>query len=166
MGAEDFVVRLSSGSTPPDVTKVLLAIPQVHPDATFPSMRGESHFRYEDPEHIIEIELAEAGPRTTVSLRFAVCHPTSIDDVFTTLVVDLVNALSADIVIAEDVEPDDPGLGWSFSPSQLTDLRKSLLQCIPKKRSLWQTEFGRAEARVSCKEAIDRFVIGSSTQGP
>jgi hypothetical protein len=91
--------------------------------------------------------LAEAGPRTTVSLRFAVCHPTSIDDVFTTLVVDLANAPKADIVIAEDVEPDDPGLGWSFSPSRLPDVRKSLLQCIPKKRGTWTDSSSAAPLR-------------------
>lgn len=166
MGCEDFVVRLSSSSTPTAVTSAVLAIPQVQPDTTFPSLPGESHLRWEDRAHIIEIEVAGTGARTTVSLRFAVCHPASIDGVFADLVVHLAAMLKADVLIAEDVEADDPGLGWSFSPSQSSDLRRALVQCIPKKRLLWQAEFGNAEARVSCREAINRFVIGSTPQAP
>lgn len=164
MGCEDFVVSLSSSSTLTAVMRAVLALPEVHPDATCTSLPGESHLRWEDREHIIEIEVAAAA-RTTMSLRFAVCHPNSIDDVFADLVVHLAAKLKADVLIAEDVQPDDPGLGWAFSPSQPTDLRRALVQCIPKKRLLWRAEFGNAEARVSCREAIDRFVIGG-TQPP
>ena len=159
MGCEDFIVRLSSGCAPEAVAKVLLAIPQIHSDGTMPSVLGELQFRYEDSEHIIEIEVAGAGPGSTVSLRFAVCHPLTIDEVFAALSANVATALKANIVIAEDVEPDDPGLGWSFSLAQLADFRRCVAQCIPKKRRLWQIEFGTAQARVSCREALDRFVI-------
>ncbi|WP_437755252.1 hypothetical protein [Sorangium sp. So ce1389] len=163
MGCEDFVVRLSSGSTRQAAVQALLAIRGTRPDAVVPALPAESHFRYEDPDHIIEIEVAEREPGTTLSLRFALCHPSSIDDVFIALVGDVAIALSADIVIAEDVEPDEPGLGWSFPPARVADLRKALGQCIPKKRKLWREEFGFALARASCRDAIERFVIGASS---
>lgn len=164
MGCEDFVVRLSSALTPEAAAHALLAIAEIHSD-TFPTVAGLSHYRYDDPDHIIELELL-GGPRSTVSLRFSVCQPATIDDVFAALVVDLATKLTADILIAEDVEPDDPSLGWSFSPTQLGSFRKSLAQCIPKKRRQWQVDFGTVVARVSCREAIDRFVIGSRSARP
>ncbi|WP_433936321.1 hypothetical protein AB3662_16675 [Sorangium cellulosum] len=164
MGCEDFLVRLSSDSTPQAAAHVLVGIPGICPDALVPALPTEVHFRYEDSEHIIEIEVAGAGPCTTLSLRFALCHPSSIDDVFAALVVDLVVALGADIIIAEDIDPDEPGLGLSFSSAQVADLRKALAQCIPKKRNLWREEFGSTLARASCRDALERFVIGASAR--
>jgi hypothetical protein len=161
MGCEDFVVRLSSDFSPQHVAKVLLANKNIRHDMAFSSLPGETHFCYEDTEHFIELELACAG-RTKVSLRFAVCHPTSIDGVVAALVVELASTLRADTLIAEDLEPDDSGLGMSFGPSQLEELRDSIIQCIPKKRHLWQVEFGTNKARLSCREALEVFVIGSS----
>lgn len=165
MGCEDFVVRLSSEFTRETVTEVLLRMPHIHPDTAFPRMPDEAHFSYEDEQHIIEIEVAEGRLRTTISVRFAVCHPPTIDSVFAALVADLAAAVNADTLIAEDVAPDDPTLGWSFSQSQSANLHKALVQCIPKKRHLWQVEFGTVQARASCREAIDRFVIGASSPG-
>ncbi|MGK3969878.1 hypothetical protein WMF38_32140 [Sorangium sp. So ce118] len=164
MGCEDFVVRLSSDSTRQAAAQVLLAIRGTCPDTVVPVLPAEFNFRYEDSEHIIEIEVAEREPGATLSLRFALCHPSSIDDVFIGLVVDVAIALSADVVIAEDVEPDEPGLGWSFPLARVADLRKALAQCIPKKRKLWREEFGFALARASCRDAIERFVIGTSSR--
>jgi hypothetical protein len=164
MGCEDFVVRLSSRSTAEDAVQTLLASPGVRFDESTPKLPGESHLCYEDPAHIIEIEVATAGIHSVVSIRFALCHPSTIDGVFAVFVSDVAGSLDAHVVVAEDVEPDDSELGWSFSPAQLGNLRRSLMQCIPKKRKLWQAEFGLTQARVSCREAIQRFVMGGSTE--
>jgi len=162
MGCEDFMVRLSSESGFEAAVEVLRAFSEIQSDSMVSSLPDESHFRYSDPGHIIEIEVAHAGSRTSVTVHFAACHPSTIDSVFAKLVVDLVTKLNAEGVIAEDVEPDDAGLSGPFSTARLEDLRAALMECIPKKRRLWQIDFGSASARVSCKEAIDRFVIGDS----
>lgn len=159
MGCEDFVVRLSSKHAPQAVTRLLLASPHVRRDTSAPQLGDEEHLLREDRDHIIEIEVS--GPlRARVSVRFAVCQSASVDAVFSDLVADLATRLAADVVIAEDVQPDDPALGWSFAPSEVGDLRRALAQCIPKKRQQWQVDFGTTEARVTCREAIEEFVVG------
>jgi|SRR5688572_30582071 len=158
MGCEDFLVRLLPSASQEQVISLLLRDQRISHDASIPGGPGESHFRYEDPDHIIEVEVAGV-PRTQVSLRFAVCQSVNIDHVFTDLVVELAKMLTADTMIAEDVQRDDPRLGGSFGPTEERELRDSLLQCIPKKRLLWQADVGTAQARVSCKGAIERFVI-------
>ena len=110
------------------------------------------------------MEIAEREPGMMLSLRFALCHPSSVDNVFIALLVGVAIPLSADILIAEDVESDEPGLGWSFPLARVADLRKALAQRCRKKRKLWREEFGFALARASCRDAIERFVFGTSSQ--
>lgn len=136
----------------------LLAVPGVRLDTCAPSLPGECHMRFESSEHIIEIEVAGSS-QSTISVRFAVCQTASIDDVFADLVAHLARVLDASVHIAEEVEPSAQDVG-TLSPSAGVEFRRALKTSIEMKRRLWRAEFGNQVARVTCREAVDRFVIG------
>jgi hypothetical protein len=91
-----------------------------------------------------------------------VCHPPSIDRVFAQFVVDAARNLDAVVTIAEDLPA---GIDRVFPPAQLGHVPSAIMRCIPKKRAIWQQEFGVTQARVSCDEAIEKFVIAPPAPG-
>ena len=134
MGAEDFRVYLTTPRPVDDAVSLISSLPFVKRARVALALPGEHHFTREDPAHILEIEAAPTQTGTTVSVRFALCHPPSVDRVFGQFVTELAAQLGADVTIAEDVEADDPGLGWSFRQPELASAMDAVLQRIPKKR--------------------------------
>jgi hypothetical protein len=164
MGAEDFLVRLESPLALSRVLDTISRYPGTRAEPDVDRHASGPQFRVEDPDHIVELEVADRGGLTTISVRFALCHPPTIDAVFVELVGVLAKDVDATIAIAESVEPDDPGLGWSFSRSNCEKFPPAASQCIRKKRALWQRAFGDEQARLSCPEAIMRFIIEPQTR--
>jgi len=78
MGVEDFLVRIETDVNAKTVVGRLLAIPGIIHDTAAIQMASCTFLRFEDEEHIVELEVQDRKP-CVVSLRFALCHPSSID---------------------------------------------------------------------------------------
>jgi hypothetical protein len=159
MGVEDFLVRIETDANSTTVVAELLTIPGVIRDTAAIRMASYIFLRFEDEEHIVELEIQDRKP-CVVSLRFALCHPSSIEQVFGALVGQIARVLAGRVSIAEDVEPDVVPVGTAFGPPHWNSLNAAIDACVDKKRRLWQADFGTKTARASCREALEKFVIG------
>jgi hypothetical protein len=159
MGAEDFLVRVETEVNATMVVRELLAIPGIIHDAVATRMPSSIFLRFEDAEHIVELEVQDRDP-CVVSARFALCHPASIEQAFGALVGQIARVLAGRVSIAEDVEPDVVPVDTVFGPPDWNSLTVAIEECVDKKRGLWQADFGTKTARASCREALERFVIG------
>lgn len=65
MGCEDFVVRITSEIGCDALKSTLATMPGVHQDERLGRTYGESYWRYEDPDHIIEVEVAPSHHGST-----------------------------------------------------------------------------------------------------
>jgi hypothetical protein len=108
MGLEDFLVKIESSQSAEKVRRALLAQTGMHPDPTMLSMKGFDCLRWEDPQHILEVEVMAGQIGSVTSIRFALCQSSTIDKVFIDIVERVAHELAARVTIAEDVEPDDP----------------------------------------------------------
>src|SRR6478735_204361 len=75
------------------------------------------------------------------------------------LVLRVAAEVTGTVIIAEDIDPADSLISTAFEPPNWNGLAIAILQCIGKKRLLWQADFGPGTARLSCREAIEHFVI-------
>jgi hypothetical protein len=160
MGIEDFVVRLEiNDDRSVAVEKLLRASGIVH-DMIAPKVTGCEYLRYEDSEHIVELDVGASDNSTSaLTIRFALCQPPTVDSIFIGLVERCALSFSANVVIADDIDPSDPPAGLSFHSPELDGLSEALSKRIMKRREVWQAEFGRVVARLSCREAVERYII-------
>ena len=80
MGFESFQVTLSGGPFDPiGLDKAIRNLPGMRPDPEAGFMRG-SYYLFEDGRHVVELHLFPAP--VSLSCRFALCHPDSIDPAF------------------------------------------------------------------------------------
>ncbi len=158
MGIEDFAVRLSAGTRRSreiaDRIEHDLRLERKHDIAP----DGSLLLQYEDERHIVEMAVSE-GEEARISMRMALCQPSTVDPTFADLVIRVATLFGASVSILEDVEADDRSLGWEFSANELDDLREAILQRIPKKRLMWQAAFGERPAKLTCRQAIDQYII-------
>jgi hypothetical protein len=162
MGCEDFVVKLTPGVPSSEVLRVILSLPGISPPSAAASVviPGAHYYRYEDPDHVIELELGALGG--ALSLRFALCHPPSIDRLFVDLVVTLATRTAASVAIFDDSPADLPELGWEHPAGDLSRLPDAIAHRIPRSRALWQASFGATPLRASCNEALAHFVLAGA----
>lgn len=155
MGIEDFSVKLSAGTRRShDIAAAIeqdLRLPSKHDVAP----DGALLLRYEGENHIVEMAVFDGQ----IGIRVALCQPPSVDVTFADLVIRVARRLGASVAILEDEEADDPTLGWDFSADELDSVREAILQRIPKKRLLWQTAFGDEPAKLTCKEALEQYIL-------
>ncbi len=159
MGVEDFLVRVESDCAKSEAIQRLLVDPAVHRHTGTFSAPDYEQFRFEDPRHIIEIEVSPRASGSVVSMRFALCQPSSVDHVFANFVDHLARGIRGKVSIAEDVGPADQVQHLAFDAPDYSRFEAIVLDCIRVKRQQWVMEFGSAEARLSCKEALERFVM-------
>jgi hypothetical protein len=158
MGAEDFLVRIKSKVTRSHVEGVLAQL-GFKPDETQQALGNERFWRQEGAEHIIEAETSGTAVAVSTTLRFAVCQPLSVDGIFADLVSRVASETGGEVVIAGDIDPDDSSVGYSFGPPAWNRLGLSIQRCAAKKRSAWQTDFGTSSAKLSCRDAIEHFIV-------
>ncbi len=131
MGCEDFQVMLKSREP------TFIEVCDFLKSHTNIKLVKGSYFEYRDDNHLIEFEVRD----TEVSLRFALCNPDTVDDVFVKLINYLSNRFSLDVVVM-----DDPGAAG---------LKDSILY----KRGLWKKDFGDVVEALSCDQAIEKYVL-------
>jgi hypothetical protein len=158
MGAEDFRVRAKSSFSRLNVDGILARL-GFRVDTSHRAAENEEFWRHEGAEYIIECETAAGPSGASIALRFAICQGPTVDGIFSDLVLRVVSEVEGTVIIAEDIDPEDSLLGRAFGPPDWDGLAGAIQQCIVKKRLLWQADFGTSTARLSCREAIERFVI-------
>lgn len=141
MGCEDFQVMLKSRAAEnfSEVKNFLAAYPNI-------TALGNSNYEYRDGKHVVEFEI-RLSESIELSIRFALCNPASIDEVFVALVKDVSDQFNLDIQVMDVVQGDE---GFQ----QVGD-------CISFKRGLWRKDFGVDVAPLGCDEAVERYVLSS-----
>jgi hypothetical protein len=141
MGVESYNVVVISAAKPSEIIEWLRGSGGFTVDEVY--RESDSTFlRYEDSDHIIECSVSHRAP-CHVSLRFALCHPPTIDAVFI--------GIASNIGLAFDAHCNIPGVDRD-------DLAGALLPDIATDRALWQRNFGTTFARLSCQGAMQRYV--------
>jgi len=159
LGVEEFTVRIESSWSPDQVISSLLK----ERGATVvecPHLPAYTVLRIEDSLHIFEVEVGPRPSGVSVAIRFALCHPSSVDDTYVDHIEWMARRFSGRVKIAEDVTPRNPNGAMEFNSSALQHLRISVVDCVREKRQLWQNDFGTTAARLTCDESLWRFVMG------
>lgn len=159
MGAEDFQVGLMSDAL--DIEHATAYLETFDDISVIRKKTEELFFEYRKGGHVIEVELSRPKLRiaTRISCRFSLCHPDSVDEVFADFVVDLAQGLSLPIEILEDVPAGEP---YRFLPADLNGFRDALKKSIATKRDYWIKDFGDVKASLTCREAVQRFILKQS----
>jgi hypothetical protein len=153
VGAEEFQVTLKSQLSRERITQWL------RKDGSFRELHllgaQREHFMCEDDLHIIELEISDETGLGRIGIRFALCQVDSADTAYRQLVIRLARELGALVVINDEVEPGDL---WEFSPNNLDEIADVLDRAIRAKRALWIADFGDERAKVTCADAVERFI--------
>jgi hypothetical protein len=155
MGCEDFQVLLRSTADQGSVLRVLQHA-GVEIDPGGGQLSTSVYLVHRDGRHVIELEVSHPKSWTSVSVRFALCHPDSVDNMFVDLVGKLAVALDATVRIMDEVEP---GAGGNFDAHDLATFSATAKRAIAVRRAAWRVEFGSETAAIGCDEAIMRFVL-------
>jgi len=154
MGVESFQIVALTAAPGSDVRAWLMSqrlLPSVHAD-TCPDT-----FIATDSRHVVEAEVRADGVKTRVSIRFALCHPATVDDLLLEFVRRLAEFTHGRIVVAERVPGGFPD---KFKYDELGSAFACVLRgAISEKRGLWRQNFGEEEAAVTTAEALRRFLL-------
>ncbi len=155
MGFESFLVRLSGGNASfSQIETTLQQLEHVVPQDQSLSQEGESHYRFDDGNHIIEIEILDRP--SSISCRFTLCHPKSIDRCFLNLVKVLIQRLSLQ---AEMCDAHDPNRSHIYGPDEFGEFEQATLRCIDCERRLWISMMGPDTAAATTAQAFERFIL-------
>ena len=138
MGCEDFQVLLRSKKFCFDQVSYFFS---EHPKII---LKEEPYYEYRDDKHVVELEV-RSGKGVEVSLRFALCNPATVDDVFLDLINELSDKFSFDLKVMDS------------NDQRVSQIKNG----IDYKRNLWIKDFGDEIAALGCDEAINRFILNA-----
>jgi hypothetical protein len=107
---------------------------------------------------VIEFEFFQAADGYEVSLRFALCHPSSVDRVFVEVALSLMSEFYLTATICEELPKDEPREYTS------RDRDRFITNCcwsIARSRLLWRQMFGMEEAGLSVSDALRRYFMNN-----
>jgi hypothetical protein len=113
---------------------------------------NEVQLRYEDAAHIVECELQIISTQS-ISLRFALCQPTTIDTLFVGVITRIISRLGGEVFVP--VGTDEPTLNWFDGGAAIL----TMLDAINAERMVWQQAFGDKVLKASCSGALKHFVL-------
>ena len=155
MGLESFQVTLFNGSTAAQtVINAVRERPGVVPDMDSISLPGSNYFLMRDSKHVIEIEVTN-NP-VTVSCRFTLCHPPTVDAVFLHLIVGLMTQLEMYVQFADDSDPNSQNV---YSLESLAEFRIALQSAIAARRVEWRSVFGSQQFAAQTNEVHERVIL-------
>jgi hypothetical protein len=155
MGFESIRVELRGGpATFSQVNEFVRQRPNVKPDTDGIRTPGSTFYTVEDGLHVIEVEVM-ASP-ITVSCRFTLCHPPSVDFAFLELVRELMAGLGMEAGICDDIGPEHSH--WS-SIAEFTEFADVLLHYVARRRAEWITNFGAAQFPAKTREVYERVIL-------
>jgi hypothetical protein len=133
-------------------------IPEPDPPSYAP--RDNSYYSFRDGRHVIEWEFAPGRDVYELSLRFALCHPETVDDVFIQLVCRILDQFNAVVTILEPLPDEAMRDHCAKTKAEFArDCRGSIQIC----RGYWQATFGTRTAGLSHKDAMLEFVLPQCT---
>ena len=112
-----------------------------------------------DSKHKFEVEII--NKKSDFSLRFALCNPRSISDVFISLIRQLMSECQLIILVCEDstIIPETP-----MSLTEFNLAVNDLLEHIEVRRKEWKQMFGEEEMPATCVEAFQKFILPLSVK--
>jgi hypothetical protein len=153
MGFQSFQVVLEGGgASVREANKFVQSLPHVHPDHGF--IQGPTYYLLDDGRHKIEMELWD--DYLSISCRFTLCHPPSVDLAFLNLIRELMECLSVDVAVYEDVEGKHE---HPFSLAEFSEFSAITLRSIAARRAEW-IRFGGTETLAATEaEAHQRIIL-------
>jgi hypothetical protein len=161
MGVESYLMRLRGNQSDLDeVVSYSSRMFGITPDLDQSALSSAySHYVYRDDLHVIEFEFFQATGYYEVSIRFALCSPTSVDQVFIAHVLALMRNFTLIATICEELPEREP------RDYNKEDAGRFIANCswsIARSRTYWQQMFGTEEAGLSVSDALRKFVLGES----
>lgn len=155
MGFESFRVELAGGpATFEQAAEAVRRLPRVRPDPGTGLWPDSRYYLFDDGRHVIEIEVA---PRpVSVSLRFALCHPPSVDAALIELVRQLFDRLGMEARICEDVPS---GEAQSFSADRLSEFSETVRRAVVRPRAAWVAQFGPDQFPATTRDVFERVIL-------
>lgn len=155
MGFESFRVELNGGSsTLLEAADAILALEHARRDDEAAFMPDQMCYLVRDTGYAIELELMDSP--VTISCRFALCHPPSVDAALFELVRKLMIALNMQVTICEDVLPqhDHP-----FSLDQFEEFTQAYAPSVAARRREWKAMFGNKLLAATTAEAHQHIIL-------
>ena len=100
--------------------------------------------------------IRESAGSVSLSVRVALCHPITVDDAFSGLIVELMGELGATVVVPDDTEEPSPDV---YVASQAEVCRAAIVRAIGNARKTWTAVAGFETAKLSCRDALNRFIV-------
>jgi hypothetical protein len=155
MGFESFRVELNDGpATADEVVEALLSWEHIMKDDDSALTPDSNCFAMNDGQHLIEMELMDSP--LTLSCRFTLCHPPSVDAAFLELVRRLMGRLSMKVQVCDEVAP---GQAHEFSLDQFDEFTRAVIPSIAARRSEWKAAFGNQEMAATTAEVHERIIL-------
>jgi hypothetical protein len=107
---------------------------------------------YEDNSHLIESEIRSSKDQDQISLRFALCQPSTIDALLIGITTHIVAQLGGKVHISGSSHSGP--FEWFSAPTVL-ECSSVMLQ----ERGVWQAMYGTSTVKLSCAEALEHFVM-------
>lgn len=153
MGFESYQVRLHGGSaTFTEADAAIRLDPRARPDRGF--CPGPHYYTIEDGSHVLEVEVSP-NP-VSISCRFTLSHPPSIDAAFIEYVRELVARLGMAVEICDDVRPEHEG---DFPIDRFPEFAGALPGYIARERSMWIATMGDEQLAASTREVHRRIIL-------
>ena len=116
-----------------------------------------SYYVYRDGLHVIEYELLQDHGSCQVTMRFALCHPSSVDSIFIQQAIDLMKHFNMEATICDEL-PDDALR--TYTMQELARFKTNCAWSIACCREHWQQMFGTETIGLSVSDALQRFFHG------
>ena len=155
MGFESFQVVLSGGrASLAETDETIRKLPHMRLDPLSILVPGSICYCMETGQHVVELELT-ASP-VTLSCRFTLCHPDSVDKTFLGLLRVLMAGLGMEAKICDDVRPEHE---HSFPLTQFEEFSAATVGYITSRRKEWINAFGPARLAASTIECYQRIIL-------
>ena len=113
-----------------------------------------SHYVFRDGQHVIEYELLQDHGSCDVTMRFALCHPSSVDTIFIQQASNLMKQFAMQATICEELPDNEPR---TYTVQDLGRLKTNCAWSMACCRQYWQRMFGTEEIGLSVCDALQRF---------
>ena len=155
MGFESFQVTLRGGQVGhAEVNETVRILPHMKLDPQSAFSPSSICYVMDDGQHVIEVELMDAP--VSLSCRFTLCHPDTIDFAFLGLLRRLMVRFGMEATIRDEVRPEHE---HSFPLAEFAELSACLPEYIATRRSEWIAEFGTARIAATSAECFRRIIL-------
>lgn len=155
MGIESYLLRLRCERLSDEVVAFMRKEIGVIPDSEQrPLNNNYSYFVFKDGFHVIEYEIARRGITTAISMQFSLCHPTSVDFLFTNQACTLICQFNTTATICEEVPAGVPS---EYTEADLNVFISNCHVSIAHARGKWMQEFALNSVGLSTSDACRKY---------